>query len=383
MRENASRGFYNGGIPPIGYRLEKVKEGAATSNILCIDENYAPIVKRIFDLTIKGTGAKEIANILNREGIKTRQGKFWPKNLIFYILRNEIYTGTLVWGKSDKSQEPLRKEDNHPAIMSKAEFEKAQVFLTQRSPANCRPRTLTSQYLLSGLLYCGKCNYALRGCSAKSGRFHYYACHNLLAKGKTSCSAKLVNKDRIESAIMGRLKSQILTEENLIKLLDLTNRELNQAHSAEQKQIAMLDREIIKHERKLDNLYKVLESGKFDADDLAPRIKELRKSIADLRGQKQLLLTKPHRHIEPMTKSQIKAYVEDLSQLLSEGTILEQKGFIRSFIKRITVDDGKVTILYTYPIDNKLGGSGFEEVLGSALKSSPDWCPRAPFSGMP
>ena len=371
MRENASRGFYNGGYPPIGYKIEKLKEGAAQRNVLRLDEEYAPIVRRIFDMTLRGVGAKEIANTLNREGIKTRQAKTWARNHVFYVLKNEIYTGTLVWGVSDKSQEPLRRENNHDPIISKEEFEKAQSFLSKRSPKNCRPRTLNSQYLLSGLLYCGKCNYAYQGCAAKSSRFHYYACHNVLAKGKTSCSAKLVNKERIETAIVNRLKSQVLTEENLTKLLTLTNLELAQSRTAEQNQIDIIDKEIAKNERKLDNLYRVLEDGKFDADDLAPRIKEIRKSVDELREQKQILSMKTHRQIEPMTKAQLRKYVDDLSQLLSEGTIFEQKGFVRSFINRITVNDNKVTVSYTYPAHKDLEEFGLRGVLGSAIKSSP------------
>ena len=137
-----------------------------------------------------------------------------------------MYTGTLVLGRSNNNQAPVKRENIHPSIVTTAAFNKVQSFVRQRSPKNCKPRSLVSQYLLSGLIYCGKCCYALQGCSAKSGRFHYYACHNAIRKGKKVCDAKLVNKDRIEAAVILRLKDHVLTDGNLSELLDLTNREL-------------------------------------------------------------------------------------------------------------------------------------------------------------
>ena len=69
------QGYYNGGTPAIGYKVEKARVGAATKNVLVIDEEFAPIVQRVFDMDLSGKGAKEIVNILNRESIETNRGK--------------------------------------------------------------------------------------------------------------------------------------------------------------------------------------------------------------------------------------------------------------------------------------------------------------------
>ncbi|MHB9133558.1 MAG: recombinase family protein [Armatimonadota bacterium] len=50
MRENARRGFFNGGNLPIGYQRKMITYGEATKTILAIDEQYAPVVKRIYQL---------------------------------------------------------------------------------------------------------------------------------------------------------------------------------------------------------------------------------------------------------------------------------------------------------------------------------------------
>lgn len=51
-----------------------------------------------------------------------------------------------------------------------------QELLNERSLAITHPRTINSDYLLSGMLYCGKCGLGMLGCAAKSSKFFYYAC---------------------------------------------------------------------------------------------------------------------------------------------------------------------------------------------------------------
>src|SRR5215211_9275213 len=113
-----------------------------------------------------GMGAKEIVKTLNRDGLRTNKGKLWNKNNIYYVLKNEAYTGTLILNRQNKSQgrprpkdpkEVIRIENNHPAVISYEIFEKVQALLRERSPEITHPRTINSDYLLSGLLYCGKC----------------------------------------------------------------------------------------------------------------------------------------------------------------------------------------------------------------------------------
>jgi site-specific DNA recombinase len=306
MRENVSRGYYNGGSPAIGYKVNRVRVGNATKNVLVLDDEYAPIVRRVFVMALSGKGAKEIVNILNRESIKTNRGKPWSKEGVLYILRNEVYAGTLVCGKEDKGMEPVRKLENHPAIVTGAEFKNGQIQITERSPVNCRPRSLTSPYLLSGLIFCGKCGCALQSCSAKSERLHYYFCHNSMRKGKVVCKTKLVNRDRIEKEVIQRLKRHVITEENLRELLRLTNLELEQSQGSVKNQIGVLDKEIAKRQRKLDNLYRVPETGKIDIDDIAPRIKELRTSIEQCRGEQLGLAQKLHAPLKPLSKAQLR-----------------------------------------------------------------------------
>ena len=58
LRETVSRGFFPGGTTPTGYKLVEVTNGRAKRKTLALDNEYAPIVKRVFDLCLAGNGAK-------------------------------------------------------------------------------------------------------------------------------------------------------------------------------------------------------------------------------------------------------------------------------------------------------------------------------------
>ena len=55
-----------------------------------------------------------------------------------------------------------------------------------------------------------------------------------------------------------------------------------------------------------------------------------------------------------------KAYTEDLRRLLDEARVAESKAFLRSFIKRIEIDEGSAKVHYIVPVPP--GGGGGEPV---------------------
>ena len=80
MRENASRGFFNGSRPPYGLRKVKVRDGDRDRNKLepePEDSIAVKTVKRIFNMAFRDIGCKEIAKTLNREGFRTGSGQRW------------------------------------------------------------------------------------------------------------------------------------------------------------------------------------------------------------------------------------------------------------------------------------------------------------------
>jgi len=65
--------------------------------------------------------------------------------------------------------------------------------------------------------------------------------------------------------------------------------------------------------------------------------------------------------------------VSDLKELLNLGSIIEQKTLLKSFIKKITVNQPKIKIEYRLPIINKKGRTSNQEVLPMLMSGSPYW----------
>ena len=372
MKENASRGFYNGGFTPFGYKRIKQKEGTAEKTRLTPDQKETNIVKTIFQMALAGNGGKEIAKSLNADGSRTRLGKHFSTTAINHILRNEVYTGALVWrfknrgyGNPGKSAtaEIIRVPKCHEPLVSNADFDQVQKFLTTRRPMAQHPRSISSQYLLSGLLHCGKCGSAMSGCWAKSGQYFYYGCVQHQKMGKEVCSCRSISKERIESFIVERIRENILTEENIKQLVHLSIEEFTKNSSHFEIQLNEVGQQLGQVQGRLTKLYAALESGKVDLEDLAPRIKEIRAQQKELEDKRNELLDGMNDGApRPLDLDKIQEYVASLKTFLESSSFMEQKSFMRSFIKRIELNEPQVVIDYTMPIPIN-GLTTTEEVL--------------------
>jgi hypothetical protein len=173
--------------------------------------------------------------------------------------------GTLIWGKKDTDRKgpPVRAQDAWAAIIDKKTFAKAQGLLKSRSPKVTHPRSLTSDYLLGGIIRCAECGSLMTGLQAKSGSYLYYRCAKALRRGPEACPGRWLSKERIEQFLVQRIKENILTDDNLTELVKLTNQEIEETVRDEKERTKVLDREIRDVEARLERLYDALETGKF------------------------------------------------------------------------------------------------------------------------
>jgi hypothetical protein len=75
--------------------------------------------------------------------------------------------------------------------------------------------------------------------------------------------------------------------------------------------------------------------------------------------------------VELLEASIVKAYVDDLKALLGKGSIVEQKSFLRSFVKQIEVNLPQVVINYTMPLKAQKVEPLDREVLPFVCDGSP------------
>ena len=370
MKENAERGFHNGGRAPTGYKAVKLDCGGVEKSKLEIEEDEQAIVRRAFQKALSGAGGKEIAKDLNETGLRTRTGKLWSITAVNYMLRNEAYTGTVVW--KDGNGDVTRARNAHPALVSREAFDKVQQLLTDRQPRVRHPRTVSSRNLLSSLLFCAQCGAPMVGCAAKSGQFSYYRCNSALRRGPEACRSGWLPKGKIESLVIERLKEKVLTEQNITELVVMVNEEIGLLEGRRRGHLEEMEKRLEVVSQKLLKYYLAFEKGTMTAEEAAPRIRELRGQQSELQKARDEALA----HLEDtapkeLDRERILDYVRDLGGLLSQGTFVEQKNFLRSFIKKIEYRPGQVTVDYTIPMPVEESRKSEREVLSIDIVGSP------------
>jgi hypothetical protein len=143
-----------------------------------------------------------------------------------------------------------------------------------------------SRYLLSGLVRCGYCGKALVGQDAKSGQFTYYVCGTLLKKGAGSCPTRYFNSQRFENTVMDKIKEHVLTTENLTRLVNIVNEEMDGLALESNQRLDSIIDGIADVDRRLERLYDALETGKIQLADPAPWIQQLRQRREQLQAEK-------------------------------------------------------------------------------------------------
>ena len=366
MREAASRGFWMSTYAPYGYRKASVQDGAKKRPKLELDPPAESVVRRIFDMALRGNSPLDITKALNREGISSPNGKRWLKTVMYRLLTNESYTGTLVWGATAKDgAPPVRVENAFPAIVTAEEFWRVSRTLRSRAPSKVHPRRVASPYLLSGLVMCQTCRKALTAQEAKGGRYTYYVCHSLLKRGSGTCKTPRLNSRRFERLIIDQIRENILTESNIRDLVRMVDEEMDEVVREQRGKLEAIEDELEEVHRRLDRVWHIVETTDLDVSDASSRIKEHRdrqeklevaaKEARSVLAQRRMLLD---------SADTIAEFAKDMSRFLMTSDITETKAFIQTFVKEIGVRPGNATIHYTIPTppDSPMGGGNLADI---------------------
>ena len=192
LEEAARRGFYCKGKVPLGY-----KRNPDDKHYLIIDDETAGVIKNIFDCIVnKGMNAWNVTLEYRRNKVLNRK---WQKNDIYKIVRNLVYSGTLVFGENSY-------DGVIPPIVDK-ETQLEAIRLTDLKSRNRRYR-----YLFKGKILCKSCKHTLVcDCSSRKKKqtkqrdiYKYYACKE--------CK-KRMSESIIRDSVTGQLKKYLIDEQ--------------------------------------------------------------------------------------------------------------------------------------------------------------------------
>jgi len=162
--------------------------------MLYVIEELRPVIETIFKLYVeKGIGFQKISQELNTKYkyptpseyykqkhlergrvYKHKVQESWTKDMVSNILKNEIYTGTLITHKKRtvnirgkvvklSKEEQFVFKNHHEAIISKEMFDLAQEIRTKKAKQNTSGANAKRDYYFSGMCECQECGSGMSG----------------------------------------------------------------------------------------------------------------------------------------------------------------------------------------------------------------------------
>lgn len=242
-RSNALAGIYSAKKATYGYL-----KGTDKKRKPIIDEETAPVVRRIFELYASGNSPRIIADILNAENIsspgryayeklghkgRSSEMRLWCQPSIRFILNNIMYIGhlpmlkeTTLSYKNHKRQAKDRDEwvvtyNNHEPIISQELWNKVQE--RQKHMAQGRKTKTGFVHPLSGFLVCADCGSKLKMSGhlnkKKTEYTYHFDCGLHLRYGKTLCFSHYISARDLEEIVLDDIRTMaqriVIDEENI------------------------------------------------------------------------------------------------------------------------------------------------------------------------
>jgi site-specific DNA recombinase len=350
LKENALQGIHTGGVPPLGYNVDK-----QTKKYL-LNEQEATIVKLIFGMARTGSSYSVIMEECNRRGYKTKRGKPFGKNSIHDILRNEKYYGTLVFHKrnNDKNSHQFRPkedwiiiEDALPVIIPKNEWDEVQKIMDGRKQNRTGPKNRGDRpYILTGKIECGECNGAYVGSRSKGRNGEYYYFYTCSGKKRLkNCSNKDIRKELLENFVLDRLE-EVFAQQSIEKWVDKIETEYKNMMKDEDKELEYVAREIERLTKQINRFLDAFADGKMPADIAGPKLETLGREKKNLETR----LAELGHEVKLLTHQDILLYVKKLKVILSDrNDFAECKNIIDSYIHKIIIyPNDEIEVVYKF-----------------------------------
>ena len=359
-RDKQRKGQFIGGKPVYGYKMHPTEK-----NKIVIDEEVAPVVRRIFALALSGMSCRNIATLLNQEGVPTpatyanltvaRPGPYaglWSSERISDMLQNETYIGNMVQGRmvkiSYKSKKCLRQdpanwvvvEGTHEPLVDAETFRKVRLLVNSRK----HTRSRTYDFLLKGLIFCHECGYPLAVLNRKNARGEdvlYFVCRTYQRFTKAGvCTCHSIKEKTVTDAVIAKVREVCEAYLNPDELLPMAREAVENAgkQSSLETELQALQSKIDSLTANLDRMYTDRLSGLLPEADF-------QRIFGRIKGEREQLEEK-RQALEFQKKSPVRS--EDRARELVQRFIKtagESRELLVSLIERVELTEDKEVII--------------------------------------
>ena len=312
-------GQYIASFAPYGY-----KKDPNDINKLVIDEPAAEIVKMLFNWKLDGYGISIMTKMINemkidtpmqyklkqnpnfRSGFRGGRNPKWDPIMIQRILRNEIYTGTMIQGRTEKinykinrfrqtdPSEWARVEGTHEAIIPKDMFDLTQDVISRDSRTSPYEKKV---FIFSGYIKCGDCGGPIKrkiAIKENGKKYFYYVCRN------SGCSLHEISETKLIDAVTAAVKVQVSMVSDLASLINngQLKGQIYPGLKPIELQIAEAEKEIRRYRDLVARLYIDYQEKNIELDEytemnqrFSQKTKEYETVLKDLNEKRQIILS--------------------------------------------------------------------------------------------
>ena len=300
--------------PPYGYR-----KADKNNNLLVPDEMTAPVVQRIFQQAARGDSSRKIALDLNDDGVipplkyrvlfrddfspegAARASDLWNNTTVKRILKNEVYLGHTLLGRSRKVSVKSKKKisvpekewavtrGTHQPLVTVELFERAQHNLG-KGTKDYRSYDHVRKSIFGGVAVCARCGHAL--CSAgtvyngEREKYWYLSCTHQRKGVAERCEGVRIRYADLLELVRQELNYFLSLSESEER--ELVREVIRRSGSEENLKIRKMQRE--KAQARLSVIDKIVTKlytdnaeGKLSDDRLSSMVSELERESANLK----------------------------------------------------------------------------------------------------
>ena len=358
---------------PYGYMKDPQSKDSLIPN-----EDTAPIVRRIFARAAAGDSCIKIATDLSAEGVMpplkyramcrdnftpegaARASDIWNHTTVKRILKNRVYLGDTILGKSkkvsvkSKKKVPVPKdkwsvtEATHEPLVDQATFEKAQINMGKAS-RDYRQYDHVRKSIFGGIAVCSKCGHSLcsSGTVHKGEREKYWflSCNHTRKDLPDPCTGVNIRYTDICEIVRQDLNSLIALSDDEINTLvqSVIEAQCTKLNIVDKKaQIDQAENRLTVIDRMITKMYLDNANGTISNDRLSRMVADLEKEsraleakIAELdvedpadviqeNYERFFALAKQHTHIETLDRDTLVTFIDRIEigeKVLPEGYV--------------------------------------------------------------
>ncbi len=332
MQQRATKGLWNGGNVPFGYRNE--------DKHLVRHPEEAACVQFMFQQFVQDPSLTRLRAELQRRGWLPRTGKPWGKMTLDYILTNPIYCGRIQFNDQLFPGE-------HEALIEEGLYHKVQSLPREHSRAVTK---IQRTFLLKGLLRCSVCqsfmtpHYTQKRRKDQSiNRIAYYRCTKTMQHSNSICTIKALNADAVEHQVVEYLSTLSQQAEWVKVTVEELNRDQKEQVRPLEQETIRLKASLNRLEREIDRLVRGVGQGTVSVQRLEDEMRRQQQEQDSLETQYQAVQRQIQEHTAREYDSEVVLRnLKNFQRIFSALLPKEKMEVLRCLVRDIIVHPDKL-----------------------------------------